>query len=158
MKKTSLFFAFVAFGLFAKSQSCPSLTYNGKRYSTIQIGGQCWMAENLNDNSHTEGSSGTYGEANDYLTADEKKCVADKYGRYYNWAAAMSIDTKIDGWHLPPNAEWDLLTNVLGGYGSAGAKMKVGGSSGFNALLAGFLHSDGHSGGIGNDAMFWSSM
>ncbi len=132
-------------------------TINGKTYKTVVIGTQTWMAENLNDSSHTSGSSSTYDGYNNYLTADEKKCLADKYGRHYDWAAAMDIDTKIAGWHLPTNADWDALANALGGSGGAGDKMKVGGSSGFNALFAGSQGSDGSSDYMGRKAYFWSS-
>ncbi len=148
MKKTSLFFAFMALFLMGKSQ-CPSLTYNGKTYSTIQIGEQCWMAENLNDDRHTNGTSNFY-----YYT----DCgTLGRFGRLYDYAAAIDIDSKMAGWHLPTNADWDVLANALGGSEGAGDKMKVGGSSDFNALFAGNQKSYGNSNGMGSNAVFWSS-
>ncbi len=152
--KTFLFFVLFILGFFYAciqkdtTTTANQITINGKLYKTVVIGTQTWMAENLNDASSTAGISVCYNNSQD-------SCA--KYGRLYDWDAAMNIDRKIAGWHLPTPEEWNILANALGGAASAGTKMKVGGSSGFNALFAGFQTGDGYSDGIGDFTDFWSS-
>ncbi len=121
---------------------------NGVCYKTVVIGTQTWLAENLNDASNTAGGSSCYNNSPDSCT---------KYGRLYDWYAAMDIDSKIAGWHFPSDAEWETLSDYLGGEEVAGGKMKVGGGSGFDALFVGNQTSEGNSYNMGSNAMFWSS-
>jgi len=44
---------------------------------------------------------------------------------------------KIPGWRLPIKADVDILIAVLGGEEKSGKELIVGGSSSFNALMAG---------------------
>jgi uncharacterized protein (TIGR02145 family) len=147
------------------------VTYEGETYETVVIGTQTWMAKNLNYKA--EGSK-CYGEGGQVrvgydkenhrkititLSDDEIQANCAKYGRLYNWAAAMDIDVKYDrelwggndvkhkgicpsGWHIPTNAEWDALYRYVDGtsgtsspYSSAiaGKYLKAAsGWSGFN--------------------------
>ena len=85
-----------------------------KRYRTVEIGGKCWFADNLN-RTLASGQSGAvkcYGDA-------ESNC--DTYGRLYNWLAATQNDAGAGvqgicptGWHLPTNDEWIDLFATLG--------------------------------------------
>ncbi len=92
------------------AESCGIMTYNGKTYTTIKIGDQCWMAENLNDDSHTSGNS--------YSVAGES-CLDATFGLLYDWYAAVDIGNKVPGWHLPTDAEWSILTDRLGSAASS---------------------------------------
>jgi uncharacterized protein (TIGR02145 family) len=83
---------------------------DGKKYKTVKIGEQKWMAENLN-----------YEENNSICYGNNKKYCA-KYGRLYTWDAAMSACPA--GWHLPSSAEWTTLTDYAGGSSLAGKKLK----------------------------------
>ncbi len=127
---------------------------DGKTYKWVKIGGQVWMAENLNF-SLSSGSS-----CNDNLTSN-----CDIYGLLYDWKTAkIACPT---GWHLPSDEEWTELTNYLGGENVAGGKLKetdtlywstpnsgATNESGFTALPGGFLQENGSFWPVGFDG-FW---
>jgi len=117
-------------------------TRDGKKYKTVKIGTQVWMAENLNYN------------AEDSKCYDNKAENCEKYGRLYNWETAMQACP--EGWHLPSKEEWDVLMKAVGGAETTGEKLKAkngwkerqSGSGngtdeyGFSALPGGFGHSE----------------
>ena len=131
---------------------------DGKKYKTVTIGAQTWMAQNLN------------------FAAEGSKCYDDedgncaKYGRLYNWATAKTACPT--GWHLPMDEEWAALINHIGGEETAGKYLKSasgwndngngGDDYGFSALPggSGFYLSGGDFGGfgkIGEMSFFWSA-
>jgi uncharacterized protein (TIGR02145 family) len=151
---------------------------DGQTYSTVQIGTQCWMAQNLNIGTHIAGTSNP---ANNGTI--EKYCFSnnaancDVYGGLYQWNEMMNY-TAIPGvqgicptnWHLPTDAEWTILTTSLGFESVAGGKMKETGtthwnspnsgatnSSGFTGLPGGDRFDDGAFYVIGFNGYFWSS-
>lgn len=151
---------------------------NGKQYATIQIGDQCWMAENLNIGTQIDGSSD---QTNNYSI--EKYCYDDNiaqcnvYGGLYQWNEMMGYinipgarGICPEGWHLPTDAEWTDLTNFLGDEDAAGGKMKETGtthwnspntsatnSNGFTALPGGYRNYNGAFEYMGFYAYWWSS-
>jgi uncharacterized protein (TIGR02145 family) len=110
---------------------CSSLTdsRDGQTYSLVEIGTQCWMAENLNY------STGT----NWCFDNNPSNCVT--YGRLYDWHTAISACP--DGWHLPSDSEWQVLVDYLGGDAVAGGKMKT--VSGWSTPNAGATNESGFS-------------
>lgn len=145
-------------------------TRDGQTYAVVEIGSQCWFAENLNY-TPPSGNSSCY---------SNNSANCDIYGRLYDWPTLMngagSSNTNPSGvqglcpsgWHVPSDAEWTELTDFLGGLSVAGGKMKsttgwdspnVGAtnSSGFTGLPAGTRFGFGGYGGLGNNANFWSS-
>ena len=146
------------------------------QYSTIRIGNQIWMAEDLDyagdiPQGTTETSSTEpYRYRASYCT---------EYWTYqYNWPAAMNLASSSNenpsgvqgvcpnGWHLPSEAEWQELYDTLGGSErDAGAQLVSGiysdgktiaesryfCASGFNAI-----YSNGYDISYEN-AAFWSA-
>lgn len=107
-----------------------SLSYEGHSYSTVQIGTQCWMGENLNVGIMINGSS----DQTDNSTI-EKYCYNDEpdscniYGGLYQWDEMMQYLTNEgvqgicpEGWHIPTDGEWKILE------GNADSQYGVGSS------------------------------
>ena len=113
--------------------------FNGYSYSTVQIGDQCWFAENLRTehyangdaipanlsdgewNSTTSGAVSVYGEdagCDDY-SPDGDACdpswSLNEYGRLYNWYGVDDARGLCPtGWHVPTDEEWMTLEMELG--------------------------------------------
>jgi uncharacterized protein (TIGR02145 family) len=75
-----------------------------------------------------------------------------RYGRLYPWESAQQACRSLrDGWRLPTSDEWKQMAKHYGGISddspdngrSAFTALMSGGSSGFNALLAGNRSVDG---------------
>ncbi len=112
---------------------------DGNTYKIVSIGTQIWMAENLKTTKYNDGSyisDGTrkrnYSNENNpkyYFNYDDDIQNVTTYGRLYTWFVANdSIGICPKGWHLPSDAEWNILINYLGGEKSAGGKMRLSGS------------------------------
>jgi uncharacterized protein (TIGR02145 family) len=97
------------------------LLYLGRYYETVQIGSQCWMAENLDAGTRINGA-----DAQDDNDTIEKYCYNNDplncqvYGGLYQWAEAMDYSTTAgargicpEGWHIPDEAEWEILQGTV---------------------------------------------
>jgi uncharacterized protein (TIGR02145 family) len=94
---------------------------DGQFYETVQIGEQCWLAENMNIGIRIDGI------INQSLNADfEKYCFDDNpdncdlYGGLYQWNEMMQYVTTEgtqgicpEGWHIPSDDEWKILEGTV---------------------------------------------
>ena len=110
-----------------------------------------------------------------YCNYDNKEGNVATYGRLYNWFAVNdSCNIAPAGWHVPSEADWDILVQYLGPQVPAGSlvggKMKETGTvlweypntgatneTGFSGLPGGYRYIDGDCRGKGLGAFFWSS-
>ena len=170
---------------------CNQTTYGQE----VTIGTQIWQTTNLDVTTYSDGTP--IPQVTDPTTWANLRtgawCYYNNdsangaiYGKLYNWYAVAGIHdinpstpNKIlapQGWHIPTNAEWTVLTDFLGGESVAGGKMKSTGTilagtglwespntsatneSGFTGLPAGFRsNADGSFDYIGNSGIWWSS-
>lgn len=148
--------------------SCPDVTdSDGTTYKSIKIGTQCWMAENLNKgefvevtNQYTYQTNNTTIEKYGYFN-NESNCA--QYGGLYEWDEMMAYTTPTEsqgicpaGWHIPSEQEWNQLVIHLGGVLEAGDQLKEGGSSGFEALMAGQRNGESFE-NLNLNGYFWTS-
>ncbi len=97
-------------------------TRDSKSYTTVQIGTQCWMAENLNIGTMVNGSvSQTDNSTIEKYCYDDNTTSCDTYGGLYQWDEMMQYVTTEStqgicptGWHLPTDAEYKTLEMQLG--------------------------------------------
>ena len=136
------------------SQECKPVTFDGHTYDVVQIGYQCWFAENLRTEHYTNGdaipanlsmdeyrstNSGAVvvygdGEGEDTYcmsrSPDGDACdpvwSLNEYGRLYNWYAVDDARGLCPtGWHVPTDGDWTEMTDYLGGESVAGGEMKT---------------------------------
>ena len=126
------------------------LEYQGYDYETVQIGEQCWFAENLRAENYENGdaipaglSDSDWSSATSGATAIFGEGISDcfessplgdsceefwslsQYGRLYNWFAVDDVRGLCpDDWHVPTDNEWTSMTSFLGGESVAGTQMK----------------------------------
>lgn len=162
----------------ATSSSCTgTVRFDGYDYRIVEIGSQCWFAENLRSEHYANGH-----KIPDHLRSSEWIAVnqgaqsvyknkAKKlatYGRLYNWYAVKdSRGLCPRGWHVPTDSEWIVLTDGLGGSLVAGNEMKSSlydspswdgtNDSGFAALPGGWRGSSYGYFNNGKDTGYWWS-
>jgi len=101
-----------------------SLLYYDRYYSLVEIGGQCWFAENLATDKYANGdniptgltntqwqnaTAGAFAVYNDDMANDAI------YGKLYNWYTTVdSRGVCPTGWHVPSDCEWMFLEGSVG--------------------------------------------
>lgn len=155
--------------------------YDGHQYSTVVIGYQEWMAENLNVTHYRNGDqipNVTDNTAWSNLTTgafcwynNDEIAYSDLYGALYNWYAVTDNRGLCpSGWRVPSDSDWaDLITIYLGGLHISGYKMKStsgwnnntngNNKSGFTGLPGGlrYYHPSLSFNSLGVAAGWWSS-
>ena len=150
-----------------------------KKYKTVVIGSQTWMAENLNvekfqngDPIHEAKTPADWKKAGAskqpawcYYDNDSKN--GQKYGKLYNWYAVNdSRGLAPEGWRISSDEDWLTLGEHLGGDEQAGYYLKSttgwnddgngDNSIGFNCLPGGIRSTDGTFYNVGSNAYYWT--
>jgi uncharacterized protein (TIGR02145 family) len=177
-----------AYGVCAVAEfSCGDpLGYQGYDYSTVQIGEQCWFAENCrylpvvsSSSAGSETSPYYYVYGYEGSTVSEAKATEnyETYGVLYNWPAFMTEGICPSGWHIPSDGEWQTMEislgmseseasqtdwrgSPVGDYMKSTSGWNSGGngsnSSGFNGLPGGASYS-GNFINYGHYGIWWSA-
>ncbi len=150
----------------------------------VKIGTQTWSSSNLDVNSFRNGDLIQEAKSmQEWKKASEERtpawCYYDidsengkTYGKLYNWYA-VNDPRKLapKGWHIPNEAEWNLLADFLGGKKIVSTKLKSSSGwtdekgkatngtneSGFNALPAGNRSYFGEFFDKGKVASWWGA-
>ncbi len=151
---------------------------DGKVYDVVEIGGNAWMAENLNYGEKIDGyKNQTNNQLFEKYCYDDNESNCNTYGGLYQWNEMMQYNNIQGargicpvGWHIPSDVEWTSLVEYLGGDDIAGGKLKEKGTthwntpnsgatneSGFSALPGGTCNSYGVFYSLGETTSFWSS-
>jgi uncharacterized protein (TIGR02145 family) len=189
---TSIFSVSIITALFLFAVSCKKTDpvtdpttvtdIDGNVYHTVTIGAQVWMVENLKVTRYNDGTA--IPQVTDSASWENSKspcyCWYDNndsaykntYGALYNgYVINTGKNIAPEGWHIPSDAEWMILTTNLGGENVAGDKLKEAGSkhwsimnttatneSGFTALPGGYRSgSFAKFVGMGTVGYWWSS-
>ena len=136
------------FGNCEEAPVCSSPDMDGYAYSVVQIGDQCWFAENLRTTLYADGTeipsgltdsewesanfgaTSVYGEGSsscsDYspdIDACDEALALEEYGRLYNWYAVDDARGLCpSGWHVPTDGEWTNLENHISSQGFDGTE------------------------------------
>jgi len=152
----------------------------GNFYSTVRIGSQIWMAENLKTTKYNDGADIPLVTDNTawsnlptpgYCWYNNSQFLyGNTYGVLYNWYTVNTDYLCPTGWHVPTDAEWTTLTTFLGGESVAGSKLKETGTihwlnpntdatneTGFTALPGGNRWDSGSFNNIGSSGIWWSA-
>ncbi len=157
---------------------------DGNLYTSVTIGTQVWLVENLKTTKLNDGTAISYITEQTawsntsepaYCWYDKNISNKDPYGALYNWYAVESGKLCPKGWHVPSEAEWTELVNFLGGESVAGGKLKTTGTiedgdgvwyepnvdatneTGFSILPGGYLSSTFKFWDIGYGGVWWTS-
>lgn len=149
---------------------------DGNSYKTVQIGDQCWTAQDLRTTSYQDGSSipnvtednewaGLTNDAWAYYANDELN--SDINGKLYNWFAAInSRGICPTGWKVPSDDDWKTLEIELGmteeeangeEWRGDGIGTIMRESNRFAAVLGGTRAANGQFFAGGNNGVWWSS-
>lgn len=151
---------------------------SGNVYETVEIGGQCWMAENLRSGRYTSGDSIVHeSNPNSWGTPVSGRTLANDpdgnspplYGNLYNWYAVNDARGLCPtGWSVPTSEQWEVLINFAGGPEAAGLELRAteywnttdpafGDPHEFAALPAGYLDVFTGIEGRSTEAKFWTA-
>ena len=160
-----------------RCEGLPSISYGGRNYSTVQIGGRCWMKENLDIGTMltTSSSNPSNNGSIEKWCFNSNPAYCAQWGGLYQWAEAMGYATTPgaqgicpSGWHIPTIEELNSLKNTISQTTSytLPALLAVGegegtgtgnNRSGFGALLANCRYPTGWQTGSPEYGYVWSS-
>jgi uncharacterized protein (TIGR02145 family) len=147
---------------------------DGKKYRTANLGGRCWMTQNLNTGVTLDPG---YQPQTDNCT-HEKFCAPGDpgctfAGGFYQWNELMAYSIHSQGqglcppgWHIPSESEWQQLIDNIGTGINPPADAVAGGflkdellNPGFYAFLEGLYYNNAQwnfNSGTFKGTMFWT--
>ena len=112
---------------------CNGVTYQGHDYPAVQIGTQCWLAENLRNTATAAGPINSSG----YAAYNDDPSNVDAFGYLYTWYSAVGVaennnaempvtttttsgETYVQGicppnWAVPSHEDFEILNNYASG-------------------------------------------
>jgi len=127
-------------------------------HESCKIGGQTWMAQNLNEPHFKNGDPITEAKsAEEWKKAgnigkpawcyyNNDPAMGAIYGKLYNWYAVNDPRGLAPaGWHVPTLNEVDAMSDYLGGGAISGGKLKTTGTSLWQTPNKGATNSSGFS-------------
>ena len=155
------------------------MNYHGYDYATVQIGEQCWFAENLRSSNFLNGENIPLNSIENpvegtnpiYKAAyDDDSLSVEENGFLYSWYATDDSRGVCPlGWHVPAVEEFQTLFEAVGGISIAAFQLKAqppiwngDDSFGYTALPSGYLAlSDDQVADdyyyLGSHAYFWTN-
>jgi uncharacterized protein (TIGR02145 family) len=153
---------------------------DGFEYKIVRVGGQTWMAQNLNVTRFRNGDPIPEATTTDeWIKADKNKTPAwcyfnndpeygASYGKLYNWYAVIDERGLAPAkWRIPTEQDWVRMINFLGNKKKASEQLKAdfgwreegygSNKTGFNALPGGNRSEKGQFLGNGSYGYWWSS-
>ncbi len=105
---------------------------DGNIYTTVIIGTQMWMAENLKTTTYNDLTPITYhtgfqSTSPEYAWYNNDISYKTPYGALYNWYAVNTTRLCPAGWHVPSDEDFVTLVTFAGGPTVAGGKLKEAG-------------------------------
>jgi uncharacterized protein (TIGR02145 family)/prepilin-type N-terminal cleavage/methylation domain-containing protein len=99
-----------------------SITYHGYSYDIVEIGEQCWFAENLQTTKYnndidipniTDDTAWSNDTSGAYAWYENDETAYGVYGALYNWYAVDTGGLCPAGWSVPTDGEWTNLTDYI---------------------------------------------
>jgi uncharacterized protein (TIGR02145 family) len=116
---------------------------DGNVYTSIKIGTQVWMVENLKTTKFNDGITIIRNVTDDaewsnlttpaYCWYSNNITNKTPYGAIYNGYAVKTGKLCPTGWHVPSDTEWATLFDYAGGLVVAGGKLKETGTTHWNS-------------------------
>jgi uncharacterized protein (TIGR02145 family) len=129
---------------------------DGNVYTSVTIGTQVWMVENLKTTKFNDGTNiplitDDDAWANTFNSSSPAYCwykndastYKATYGALYNFHAVKTGKLCPTGWHVPTDEEWLILLNFCGGENAAGGKLKETGTTHWHSENVGASNETG---------------
>ena len=105
-------------------EPCETPTFDGRTYSTVRMGEQCWFRENLHSTHYANGDAIPNGASefdwvqpnrDFYTDYGKSESIAVMYGKLYNWYAVQDPRGLCpEGWHVSTDDDWQALEVAIG--------------------------------------------
>jgi uncharacterized protein (TIGR02145 family) len=137
---------------------------DGNVYDAVTIGTQVWTVQNLKTRKYNDGTAiplvtdnGTwaalttaaycwYENETPAGLSKRSQTPTDLYGAIYNGYVVKTGKLAPNGWHVPTDSEWTVLTTYLGDTSTAGGILKETGTTHWQSPNTGATNSVGFSG------------